>query len=234
MMNMKMMNKLWMLMLALACTMSFTSCLDDDDDYHGPIIDPNNGTTALVTLKTDSSTFFMQLNDSVRVYPVNMDKNPYGREMRAFVQFRTAKESELGHLTKKNAVYVTYVDSVRTKGMAEDLGKEQNIKEYSNDPLEIVNDWTTCCEDGYLTLRFRTYFQGVKPHTLRLVKGEGDYDVVLYHDNAGESMGKVADGVIAFRLDKLPDTGGKTVDLTLRWKSFSGDKSVKFKYCTRK
>ena len=39
---------------------------------------------------------------------------------------------------------------------------------------------------------------------------------------------------MAFRLDKLPDTNGKKVDMTLVWKSFSGQKSVTFKYCSRK
>ena len=38
----------------------------------------------------------------------------------------------------------------------------------------------------------------------------------------------------AFKLDGLPDTEGKTVKLTLKWKSFSGDKSAEFDYCTRK
>lgn len=234
--NMKLINRLWLLMLALTCTVSFTSCSDDDDDNY--IIDPNLGATALVTLKTEGSQFLMQLDDSTRIYPVNIDKNPYGdKELRALTVFRKAKDSEIGHLDAahaNNAVYVTNIDTIRTKPMSADLGKENNEKEYKNDELEIVNDWTTVCEDGYLTLRFRTYFTGNKPHTLRLVKGEGDYDVVLYHDNAGDKRGTVGDGLIAFRLDKLPDTEGKTVDLTLHWKSFSGDKTVKFKYRTRK
>ena len=37
-----------------------------------------------------------------------------------------------------------------------------------------------------------------------------------------------------FKLDELPDTEGKTVKLKLKWKSFSGDKSAEFDYCTRK
>ena len=31
---------------------------------------------------------------------------------------------------------------------------------------------------------------------------------------------------MAFKLDKLPDTNGETVKLKLKWKSFSGEKSV--------
>ena len=38
----------------------------------------------------------------------------------------------------------------------------------------------------------------------------------------------------SFNLDRLPDTEGKTVKLTLKWNSFSGEKSAEFDYCTRK
>ena len=44
----------------------------------------------------------------------------------------------------------------------------------------------------------------------------------------------VGDGLVAFKLVGLPDTNGKTVPLTLKWKSFSGDKSAVFDYCTQK
>ena len=40
--------------------------------------------------------------------------------------------------------------------------------------------------------------------------------------------------MMAFRLDKLPDTEGKTVLLTVKWKSFGGERKAQFKYCTRK
>ena len=32
----------------------------------------------------------------------------------------------------------------------------------------------------------------------------------------------------------LPDTEGKTVKLKLKWKSFNGEKTAEFDYCTRK
>ena len=42
------------------------------------------------------------------------------------------------------------------------------------------------------------------------------------------------DALVAFRLSDLPDTGGKTVKLTLKYKSFTGEKKVQFDYCSRK
>ena len=70
-------------------------------------------------------------------------------------------------------------------------------------------------------------------HVVTLVKGANPYEVVLHHDAKGDVRGVVKDGLVAFRLSDLPDTHGKAVDLTLKWKSFSGVKSVTFKYTSR-
>ena len=117
--------------------------------------------------------------------------------------------------------------------MAPTLGK-QNETVYGKDPVEIVKDWTTVVEDGYLTLRFRTYFGNGKKHVVNLVKGDNPYEVVLHHNASGDTKGLIRDGLVAFRLSDLPDTQGKTVNLTLKWQSFSGVKTVKFKYKSRK
>lgn len=60
------------------------------------------------------------------------------------------------------------------------------------------------------------------------------YEVEFRHNAYGDTYGQYGDGLVAFRLSDLPDTEGKTVKLTLKWKSFSGEKSAQFDYCTRK
>ena len=54
------------------------------------------------------------------------------------------------------------------------------------------------------------------------------------HDAQGDVMGDMFDGLVAFKLDCLPDTEGKTVKLLLKWNSFSGPKQVELDYCTRR
>lgn len=219
--------------MALVVAGSFSACLNDDDDTASNVVSPN----AIVTLKTNTSGhLILQLNDSVQLYPVNMATSPYGpKELRAFTNFREAKEGELkeGIAGDMPNVYVNWVDSIRTKGMAPPI-KEGDKINYGDDPLEIVDDWSTVCEDGYLTLRFRTYFSQGTVHVLNLVPGAEPFDVYLYHDARGDVSGQVSDGIIAFRLDRLPKTDQSTVTLTLHWKSFSGMKTAKFKYKVRK
>ena len=108
----------------------------------------------------------------------------------------------------------------------------------SVDPIEIVKDWVNIAEDGYLTLRFRTRWgnNGVA-HFVNLFTGvnpDDPYEVEFRHNAFGDVNGVWGDALVAFRLSDLPDTEGKTVKLTLKYKSFSGEKSIQFDYCSRK
>lgn len=208
-------------------SLALYSC--DNDDVEPSIRYPN----ALVTIKTNSSTgqVYFQLDDSTTILPTNIKESTYGKkELRALTNFKV-QEGQSGHYSK--TAYVNWVDTILTKNMAQSFG-DKNKEKYGDDALEIVKDWTTVVEDGYITLRFRTYFGNNIKHAINLVKGDNPYEVVLYHNAFGDAKGYVSDGLVAFSLKDLPDTQGKTVDLTLKWQSFSGMKSVKFKYTTRK
>lgn len=196
---------------------------------------------ALVTVKpnADNSAFMLQLDDSTALIPVNMTKSPYGnREVRALINFREVEESsKKGRAVySERSVHVNWMDSILTKPMVTNLGAEENDDEYGDDPVEILNDWVTVVEDGYLTLRFRTYWGGLQKHRVNLVAGDAEdpWHVTFHHDAEDDISGHVGDALVAFKLDgTLPDTKGETVDLTLEWKSFSGVKTAKFKYRTR-
>lgn len=231
--NMNAMNK-WtktlLLATAMGSTLAFSSCLDDDDNYYTAY----NG--AIVTAKTDTDgTFYLQLDDSTTVLPVNIATSPFGdKEVRALMNFDFSEESAGKY---DQAVTVYWMDSVLTKPMATDLG-EKNDSVYGTDPIEIVRDWVNIAEDGYLTLHFRTVFgNGGTKHMVSLLptnNPENPYEVELRHNAYGDTYGEQGDGMVAFRLDALPDTQGNTVKLKLIWQSYSGEKSTEFDYRSRK
>lgn len=223
---MKMITKKTAVMCAvmILATLSLQSCLDDDDDdnYIAPMYN------ALVTLKTNPTNgkLYIQLNDSTVINPDNMTQSPFGgKEVRALANI-SFEDVQPGHsiLTAR----VNRLDSIRTKDMAADKASE-NDSIYGTAPLEIYNDWMTVAEDGYLTLHFRMNFSGRRVHSLNLIKGSKPGEVILYHNDNGDGQGgRPANGLIAFKLNKtlLQESNGT---LTLKWKSFSGDKSAKFK-----
>lgn len=228
---MKTLKLLLMATGVLFTSLTFQSCLDDDDYNYG-YLTPN----ALVTVKPVSdNSFFLQLDDTTTLLPVNIASSPYGnKEVRALVSCREVNEPTEGY---SKAVYVNWIDSILTKQIAPDLGVE-NDSVYGTDPVDMIRDWVTIAEDGYLTLRFRTNWgDRNKAHFVNLLASQdpvNPYEVEFRHNAYGDVYGVEGDGLVAFNLGSLPDTEGKTVKLKLKWKSPVGDKSVEFDYCTRK
>ena len=215
------------LLAAIAIALGCQACGNENDEPQ-PVL-----SNALVTCKTAADgTFYMQLDDKTTLLPVNVTKSPFGdKEVRALTTFAKVDDAHVGYSA---AAKVYAVDSILTKQMAPSTA--DNAAAYGEDPLEIVRDWVTICEDGYLTLRFRTKWGGTATHSINLVaSGNADnpYEVELRQDAKGDTQGAFGDALVAFNLSSLPDTNGKTVKLKIKWKSYSGDKSVEFDYCSR-
>ena len=135
-------------------------------------------------------------------------------------------------------MYINWIDSLLTKPMAPNLGEAENNAKYGDDAVDILADWVTIVEDGYLTLRFGCYGNAYSTtaHFVNLVSTnnpDDPYEVEFRHNAYDDIGNQYKVGLVAFRLVDLPDTEGQTVKLTLKWKSYGGDKSVTFDYCTR-
>ena len=221
--------------MALLMVASLSSCSNDDDNI---VVCPSVGSipNALVTVKSAGETCYLQLDDKTTLLPENITKLPYdGKEVRALVNYAELNKKAEGY---DKVVFVNWMDSILTKQTQPCLPTEQeNDQKYGHDAVDIVRDWVTVAEDGYLTLRFRTYWGG-KTHTINLLTGvnpDNPYEVELRHNACGDMPARLGDALVAFNLkNSLPDTHGKTVKLKLRWKSSAGDKTVEFDYCTGK
>lgn len=227
----------WLLVLGVIL-LGGVSCSDAfsyEDSLYSDSNSSKENPNAIVTVKPLSDrSFYMQLDEKTTLWPVNKPVSPFGdKEVRALVSFSFVDEDPHGY---SRAVNVLLMDSILTKPIEPDLG-ERNDAAYGKDPVEIVKDWITIVEDGYLTIRFRTYWgNSNKIHAVNLLTGgnpEDPYEVEFRHNAFNDLNGVLGDGLVAFRLDKLPDTKGETVRLRLRWHSFSGMQQMEFNYCTR-
>lgn len=217
-------------MLTLA--ISLNACSTDDDNDYWKLV-PN----ALVTVKPVADGCYFQLDDNTTLLPGNLNKKPFGdKEVRALVNYTVTdkKDAQYGQI-----VNVNWIDSILTKKPVPCLPTAaENDAKYGNDAVDIVRDWVTVAEDGYLTLRFRALWGNVKAHSINLIANvnpENPYEVELRHNTNGDPQLRWGDALVAFNLNGVvPDTNGKTVKLTIKWKSTAGDKSVDFDYCSRK
>ena len=221
-------------LFAAACfaALALSSCQKAGEGEYYEIPYPN----AIVTVKPSDNAAgcYLQLDATTTLNPVNLNNPPYkNKEVRALVNFSKVRDGSDTDFTYD--VKVNWMDSILTKNAIPraDVGG----KDFGNDPVEIVNDWVTIAEDGYLTLRFRTMWgaTGIK-HRVNLVSdkdGDGNFILTFHHDANGDVMTRQGDGLVAFRLDNLPDIGEDETEMTLKWKSFLGEKSIKFRYFPR-
>ena len=149
---MRKITKLFLISTVLSTALIFGSCSNEKDSfvYVG-------FANALVTVKPVSENeCYLQLDENTTLFPVNMQGSPYGdKEVRALINYYDV-DSQHANYTKN--VYVNWIDSIRTKSTVPSLGAE-NDEKYGNDPVEIVDDWMTISEDGYLTLRSQVDFE---------------------------------------------------------------------------
>ena len=172
------------ILLIAATAIGIISCSDDDNDIYRNLY-PN----ALVTVKpVDANSFYMQLDDNITLKPTNMTSSPYGnREVRALVNFDYVNQDASPY---NRAVWVNWIDSILTKPAIPITDLQPSV-EYGDDAVEIVRDWVTIAEDGYLTLRFRTLW-GLRgrPHSVNLATGvnpDDAYEVEFFHDANGDT-----------------------------------------------
>lgn len=210
--------------------LTLTSCLKDDGTDLDALV-PN----AVVTVKPSGDSFFLQLDDNTVLHPSNITKSPFGdKEVRAFTNYK-----EEGKKDDKQMIHVNWMKELLTKQTDATKGSEEaDRKEFGNDPVELINAFPTVCEDGYLTLRFRTVwgrYTNIK-HRVSLITGtdpKDPYTLVFRHDACGDMPNIETDGYVAFRLNSLPDTKGETVKLKVKFLSPRGEKVAEFQYKTR-
>ncbi|MDE7406968.1 MAG: NigD-like protein [Muribaculaceae bacterium] len=226
-------TKIFAYALALLTSAScLQSCSNDSEDY-SYLRRP----TALVTvIPVNDNSFVMQLDDSTTLRPANMKASPFGaKEVRALVNFQKADVTSRANNSILD-VKINWIDSIRTKLPVYTMG-EDNDEVYGNDPIEIVKDWVTVAEDGYLTLRIRTRwgFRGAV-HTINLLTGTNPDDpseLELRHDANGDINGRPGDALIAFNLNSLTNANGGKTRFKLTWTSYSGKKSLEFDLAMR-
>lgn len=214
----------------LALTAASCSGFNDDMES-GDGLTTSGSQTALVTVCPESDgSFFMQLDDSTRLNPVNVKKSPFGeKEVRAILRYHNDKNYTAGDRVRD--VKVNSLDSIRTKRPVAYTGESTNTM-VGNDPIEIINDWVTVAEDGYLTLRLRTYWgNGGVIHDINLLTGtnpEDPFEVELRHNAHGDLNGTLGDALIAFYLGDIEALNNGPVQFTLKWRGFMEDKKIFF------
>lgn len=183
---------------------------------------------AIVTIKSAAdNSCYMQLNNKVKLRPTNENfrTNPYGKDIRAHVVYSDRGVINEAGGDEWRAVDLAMVDTILTKKPV------KPVKDYGTDAIEIVDNWATCLEDGYLTI----YFEGLwgssgKSHIINLVETDAPLTFMLKHDNAGDIGTIRMRGLIAFDLHDVPMPNEAEFDVVVVYQGYEAMEQMTFHY----
>ena len=207
-------------------------------------IDPEVVYQAIATAKqTSTGGCFFAVDDSTAIIPQNQIKMDTPETRVLLLYTITGSGAPISGYKFSYTGNVNSVSQIRSKWPEESFGSDElDAENYGGDKVGLYFDGyfpPTMIEDGYLNVHFAYEATVGSEHYIHLVTNvDGDpYKVELRHDKNGDTQPSSVyyESVIAFPLEFLQDTEGKTVKLTLVWNSLASGKkeSVQFDYKSR-
>lgn len=216
-------RKYTLLMLtAMLSLFGFSAC-QDDDDYS-----LDKFAIEIMTVVPDGSTYYLRRDNGEKLWPFATNCPGYNfSKTRAQVNYTMLSDSIPGF---SHGIKINWIENILTKNISPYRGAE-NDSIYGTDPVKII---AMNIGDGYLNIRFAANFgnTGVK-HLISLIQDQEvntPYALELRHQAYGDNALYAAEGLVAFDLSSLLNTGGQTVELTIKVNTFEGEKSYKLAY----
>lgn len=199
----------WVLGLVLAMSgcskeMSPARVIPPYEDREG------SGTTlAIGTFRIREGEPTVRVDASTLSYVTNPDRvADFTDGTRIFLEYASTGKDYPDFCTE--AVYVLWASAL-------EVGTVSTAKSaLGGDPVDIVPDWITTLEDGFLTIHYNVRASGSVQHSFTLARGEDAGEFVLLHDAHEDTGSDLTDGIICFPVASLlPETAGETVTLSL-------------------
>ena len=206
--------------------------------------DPQKGTgndLAIGTVRSQDGVRFIRLDGQSCSQVMNPKEIADIKDgTRVFLQYRYVVAENLADFCT-DAILVEWaspldVGSMSLLNFEECFSTDNAGSLHYSDPVDIVTDWITSLEDGFLTLHYLIPQSGNKKHHFALYHSMYDkYAYYLIH-NADGDKGEVSDGIVCFDVSHvLPDTDGETVKLSLVYIDLNNtEKRLTVDYCSPK
>jgi hypothetical protein len=231
------------LLLLSACAKEFSADADGisknlyNYDFQGDVT-----SQAIGTVKTRDGIRFIQLDAVSAGFVVNPNEiQGFADGTRVYLQYWTVLSTSTPDFCT-DAILVEWASPIEKGGLSM-VNFEENFSAAAinsatySDPMDIVTDWMTCLEDGFLTLHYMIPTSGEKKHEFSLYRSLYDYNqYYLIHQADGDTKGSVKDGIVCFDVSNaLSKTEGKTVKLSFAYIDLNHtEKRLTFDYCSPK
>lgn len=212
----------WLVLVITMSLFGLNAC-QDDDDYS-----LDKFAIEIMTVVPDGDTYYLRRDNGEKLWPFATNCPGYNSsKTRAQVNYTMLSDSIPGF---SHGIKINWIENILTKNISPYRGAE-NDSIYGTDPVKII---AMNIGDGYLNIRFAANFgnTGVK-HLISLIQDQEvntPYALELRHQAYGDNALYAAEGLVAFDLSSLLNTGGQTVELTIKVNTFEGEKSYKLAY----
>ena len=212
---------------ALGLTLALSGCAKDYAPDESDIAREGEGPTtmAIGTLRIQDGVPCIRLDENTCSQVMNPDAvQGIPDHTRVFLGFRYVASS-LWDSSYTDAILVDWVSPIdagsRSMLNFEECFSTELIQAAGySDPWDIIPDWMTTLEDGFLTLHYQIPMSGKKKHRFELYQSLYDYNqFYLVHRAEGDTDGSLTDGIVSFdvspylRSPYLRETGEDTVTL---------------------
>ena len=218
-----------LVLLVAGCSKMDEGRVADNDpygyiNYDGSVL--KEDLLAVATLRSQDGIRFLRLDPKSVGYVLNPDDVadiPDGT--RVFVQYKEVSEERPDFCTE--SVWVDWATPLDV-GNVSSIKYEASSELMVSDPMDIVLDWITSLEDGFLTLHYTILASGEEKHGFSLYQSVLDpTHFYLVHRAQGDTEESLTDGIVCFPVENLlPDTGGETVTLSLTYLNLKNTKTT--------
>ena len=182
---------------------------DVENGYTNPQKETSND-LAIGTVRSRDGVRFIRLDEKSCSQVMNPKEIADIKDgTRVFLQFRYVVAENLADFCT-DAILVEWASPL-------DVGEiRYDMQARGGDPVDILMDWITSLEDGFLTLHYSIPASGSVKHDFSIYPGVETNTYRLVHEANGDSKGSLTDGIVCFDVSGvLPDTEGKTMELHL-------------------
>ena len=188
-------------------------------DAQGARDDGTDPEFMLVTLQTRTGERYLQLDaQTALLVETPALVSTYADNTRLLVQARILRRSGLDAYYS-GVARIVWIEAVNVGDVLSywDIISEQgpdsspnppagpsDPPDLSGSPLEVLEDWMTVAEAGYLTVHYRILDSGQVQHQFRLQCAGKDY--YLMHDAGGDTEGDLVEGLVCFPISLADQT----------------------------
>ena len=232
------------LLVSVGCTAEYMDDIFGVDPYRN---DPGKSLSgdedlAIGTLRSKDGVRYVKMSETTCSQVMNPETVSDIKDgTRIFLDFRYVVSAAVASFCT-DAILVEWASPIDQGGLSmlnfeEAFSTDAAKSAQYSDPMDIVTDWMTSLEDGFLTVHYMIPTSGDKKHKFALYQSMYDLNqFYLIHNADGDTKGSTSDGIVCFDVSNLlPETDGKSVELSFVYIDLNHtEKRLTVEYCSPK